>query len=69
MTSNKEDDKKQVEKRTVCVMFTFGLIALAVLILMIIVVSRFFMSSVKQSGGGNKWGARGGSCGCMAGQV
>lgn len=65
---NKKEDAQLAARRKACVMISLGMIAIAVIILLIVVMWRFFSPSQPQVGG-KKWRSRGGSCGCMAGQV
>lgn len=72
MVSSSQDKKKD-ENRKRCEMITLAVIGIAVLTLLLVVMWRFLSPTAgAQDGGGRRqrWrGARGGSCGCMAGQV
>lgn len=67
MYSTDEDAKKR-DKRKLCTMMSWGLIGIAILVLLIVLVTNMSGSkpAVKR-GGSSSWKANGGSCGCMAG--
>lgn len=67
-----EDDankRDQRDKRKLCTMLSWGLIGLALVILLIVVLTRVSGSkqAVKRGGSSSGWKASGGNCGCMAG--
>jgi heme/copper-type cytochrome/quinol oxidase subunit 2 len=66
-----EDEKKRQTQdlRTICKWTSIGIVSLAVIVLLIVFVTKFLAPSPQAGGRKIKMKMSGGNCGCMAGQV